>query len=84
MSKWYFLGIGVLVAILFAAFHRVAPDAGHEAVLIKKPWIFGHGGVDPTPILSGATWVAFSTDAVIVSKQPQQFAVHFEDLMSLN
>ena len=82
MSKWYFLGIGVLVAILFVACHRVAPDAGHEAVLIKKPWIFGHGGVDPTPVVSGATWVAFSTDAVVVSKQPQQFAVHFEDLMS--
>jgi len=23
----------------------ISPDAGQEAVLIDKPWIFGHGGV---------------------------------------
>ena len=40
---------------------RVAPDAGHEAVLIQKPWFFGHGGVLPEPVPSGATWVAWST-----------------------
>ena len=82
MSKVYLLGLGVLVLISLFSLRRVTPDAGHEAVLIKKPWIFGHGGVDPHPVVSGATWVAFSTDAVIVSKQPQQFGVHFEDLMS--
>jgi regulator of protease activity HflC (stomatin/prohibitin superfamily) len=82
MAKLYFVGIGVLIVALLVSLRRVAPDAGHEAVLIKKPWIFGHGGVDSSPVVSGATWVAFSTDAVIVSRQPQQFGVHFEDLMS--
>ncbi len=73
----------LLLGILFlAACHRVAPDAGHEAVLVKKPWFFGHGGVSQEPIASGATWVAISTDAQYVSKQPQQFGVHFDDLMS--
>ena len=26
--------------------HGVRPDADEEAVLIKKPWFFGHGGVE--------------------------------------
>lgn len=78
MITWFVVSL----VFLLSACHRVAPDAGHEAVLIKKPWFFGHGGVSSAPVLSGATWVAVSTDAVIVSKQPQQFAVHFEDLMS--
>src|SRR5262245_20975624 len=82
MRKLYLFTIAVLLPIVFFACRRVAPDAGHEAVPIKKPWVFGHGGVSQTPVVSGATWVAFSTDAVIVSKQPQQFALHFEDLMS--
>lgn len=34
-------------------------DAGEEAVLIYKPYFFGHGGVDPTPVKTGATWTAW-------------------------
>lgn len=59
-----------------------APDAGHEAVLIKKPLIFGHGGVDTEPVKTGLTFIAPTTDAVMVNMQPLQFQVHFDDLMS--
>jgi regulator of protease activity HflC (stomatin/prohibitin superfamily) len=38
------------------------PDAGFESVLIKKPFFFGHGGVDPSPVSTGATWCAITTD----------------------
>ena len=58
------------------------PDAGHESVLIMKPWIFGHGGVDPEPVKTGLAWIALTTDATIVSMLPQQFSVHFDDFMS--
>lgn len=58
------------------------PEAGHEAVLVMHPVIFGHGGVASDPIKTGLTFIAPTTSAKYVSMQPQQFAVHFEDLMS--
>ena len=76
--------IWLLLILIFTGCYRVSPDAGQEAVLTKKPYVFGHGGVDATPITAGATWVAISTHADYVSKQPLQASVHFEDLMSLD
>jgi regulator of protease activity HflC (stomatin/prohibitin superfamily) len=71
-----------LVAVLAAGCHAVAPDAGYEAVLIHKPWFFGHGGVNPTAVKAGQSWVAPSTEAVYVTMVPQQHGIHFDDLMS--
>jgi len=36
-------------------------------VLIYKPWVFGHGGVEPQPVKTGRTYVAMSTESVLVS-----------------
>ena len=36
--------------------HGVRPDADEESVLIKKPWFFGHGGVDNEPVETGCAW----------------------------
>ena len=71
-----------LVAMMAAGCSGVTPDAGQEAVLIHKPWVFGHGGVNETPVKAGRTWVAFTTEAVYVDTVPQQHGIHFDDLMS--
>ena len=71
-----------LVAALAAGCHSVAPNAGQEAVLIQKPWVFGHGGVVTTPVKAGQSWVAVTTQAVYVTMVPQQHGIHFDDLMS--
>lgn len=42
--------------------YRVSPDADEESVLVYKPYLFGHGGVDKEAISTGATWVVASTD----------------------
>ena len=60
----------------------VNPDVGHEAVLVQKPWIFGHGGVDPVPVRTGLTFAALSTSAIDVNMQPVQYEQKFVDLMS--
>lgn len=60
----------------------VTPNAGEEGVIIRKPMIFGHGGVDPDPVKTGRKWVAITTNSVIVNMQPQQNQIHLEDLMS--
>lgn len=70
----------LILAALMAA--CVSPDAGTEAVLVKKPLIFGHGGVDSDPVSTGRSFRAPTTQVIYVNMQPQQFKEHFEDLMS--
>ena len=43
----------ILSVVVLSACSTVQPDAGHEAVLVRKPLIFGSGGVDPTPVKTG-------------------------------
>src|ERR1035437_3420693 len=56
-----------IILLLFAitslsSCYRVQPDPGTESVLVYKPFLFGHGGVDETPISTGATWCVFTTE----------------------
>jgi regulator of protease activity HflC (stomatin/prohibitin superfamily) len=60
----------------------VVPDAGMEAVLVRKPLIFGSGGVDETPVLPGRKFIAWTTQAIYVDKRPIQVGIQFDDLMS--
>lgn len=57
-------------------------DAGYQGVLVKKPWVFGHGGVDKEPIATGLTWTAPTTEVVRINVQPMQFEMQFNDFMS--
>jgi regulator of protease activity HflC (stomatin/prohibitin superfamily) len=72
----------LLLSLVSTACSSVTPGAGEQAVLVYKPWIFGHGGVDKNAVTTGQTWVAWSTEAHVVSTTPRQFNVHFEDMMS--
>src|SRR5688500_13188576 len=72
----------VVAALIGSGCHAITSDARQEAVLVKKPLIFGSGGVDPTPIKTGLSWRAISTKPVYVTVVPQQHAIHFDDLMS--
>lgn len=72
----------VLLAAIASTGCNASPDAGHEAVLIKKPLIFGHGGVADEPVKTGLTFIAPTTGAIYVNMQPIQFTEHFDDLMS--
>lgn len=70
------------MAVLATACTTAAPDPGQEAVIVRKPWIFGHGGVGKEAVKTGRSWFAPSTEVWYVVVQPQQYQVHFEDLMS--
>ena len=59
-----------------------APNAGHEVVLIEKPLIFGHGGIDPEPVKTGRTFCASTTDGIDVDMQPQKFEAELPDTMT--
>jgi regulator of protease activity HflC (stomatin/prohibitin superfamily) len=75
------IGVAASIAAL-AACSTVQPDAGHEAVLVRKPLIFGSGGVDPTPVTTGLKYVAFTTKGVDVNMQPSRVDAEFNDLMT--
>jgi regulator of protease activity HflC (stomatin/prohibitin superfamily) len=54
--------LAVLFAGLTTSCYRVQPDPGQESVLVYKPYLFGHGGVDETPISTGSTWCVITTE----------------------
>lgn len=60
------------------------PNAGEEGVLVRKPWFFGDGGVDPQPLKTGSHIVAWSTDVIRINVTPRAFEVKFDDLMPNN
>jgi hypothetical protein len=72
------------IGLATSACTSVAPDPGVEAVLTRKPIIFGHGGVDGTPIQTGRSYVAITTDVQYVNMQPQRVDMNFDDLMTSN
>ena len=75
--------IAVLLTVaLTAGCSRFAPDAGHQIVLIKKPWFFGHGGIEPTPVTTGSTFGALTTQGIDVFMQPQRFDADIPDTMT--
>ena len=56
MKKFLTLfSFALLLMLCLTSCHSVSPDADEEAVLIYKPWFFGHGGVDNNAVESGLT-----------------------------
>lgn len=72
----------VVALVMMVGCGSAAPDGGVEAVLIKKPIFFGHGGIEPTPIKTGRTFVALTTDVQYVDMQPRRVDMMFDDLMT--
>jgi regulator of protease activity HflC (stomatin/prohibitin superfamily) len=71
-----------LAAMLLAGCNTQSPGAGHEVVLIEKPWFFGHGGVDTEPVRTGLTFTAITTGGIDVNMQPQKFEALMGDTMT--
>jgi SPFH domain / Band 7 family len=59
-----------------------APNAGHEVVWVEKPLLFGHGGVDQTPVTAGREYGAMTSDAIDVDMLPQRVDMEFDDMMT--
>ena len=78
-AKW-----GLLSLLALGGCRMYSPDAGHEVVLIEKPIIFGHGGVDSEPVKTGLTIAAVTTDGVDVNMQPQKFETELADTMTMD
>lgn len=74
--------LGFLLLTTLTGCTVAEPDAGHQAVWVMKPWFFGHGGIDPTPITTGREYGALSSDATDVNMLPQRVDMEFDDMMT--
>lgn len=77
----------VFVGLVMSLFSMTSCDSvsvngDQEAVLVMKPWFFGHGGVDKTAISSGREWVAWTTDNVKFTITPTTYTETFDDMMT--
>jgi regulator of protease activity HflC (stomatin/prohibitin superfamily) len=72
----------LVVPFLLLACDSVAPSPGEEIVLVKKPYIFGRGGIEPQPVRAGRVFIAPSTDEIAVNVYPTTIKEAFTDLMS--
>ena len=81
MSKKLLVMMVVMSSLFMqGCFSLSTVDAGHEGVMIYKPYIFGKGGVDETPIKAGAVWTVWSTEVERYSVMPVKYQEVFEDL----
>jgi regulator of protease activity HflC (stomatin/prohibitin superfamily) len=76
------VAIVAVLAVTMMGCKSVAPDAGHEVVLVEKPMFFGHGGIDPEPVRTGRTFVAATTDGIDVNMQPLVYQQDLPDTMT--
>jgi regulator of protease activity HflC (stomatin/prohibitin superfamily) len=74
--------VAAMLALALAGCKSIAPDVGHEVVLVEKPMFLGHGGIDPAPIRAGRTFVAATTDGIDVNMQPLAYQQDLPDTMT--
>ena len=74
--------LGAIFVCSLSGCSTASPDAGHEAVWVMKPMIFGHGGVDPNPVKTGRSYGAITSSATYISMLPQRIDVEFDDMMT--
>lgn len=72
----------IAIATVLTGCSSYTPDAGHEVVLIEKPYFFGHGGVDPDPVRTGRIYTAWSTEGEDVYMQPTKYEIEMADMMT--
>lgn len=82
MRKIYYLMVLFALGFMMTGCHSVSADAGEEAVLVHKPWFFGHGGVDKTPVKTGLEWCWWSTDDVTFKITPVKYQERLDDIIS--
>ena len=84
-GRAFALLFSVLCPLMTSAGCILVPiDAGHEGVMVEKPFFFGHGGVDPVPATTGRIWVAPTTQVIDVDIRPIQFSEHFDIISAEN
>lgn len=80
------IGLGVvgffILVVGLGTLQLATVDGDEEAVFIKKPWIFGSGGVEDVALVEGSEWSVFTTDFIKFKNTPVKYSEDFDDVMS--
>lgn len=79
MKKINFI-LTLLTGIIMSSCSLATVDGGEEGVFIKKPLLFGSGGVDKKALTEGSSWKVFSTDYVIYSVINTKYSENLDDV----
>ena len=71
-----------IAAVIITGCHAATPNEGQVAVVVKKPWFFGDGGVRQQSVQTGREWFALSTELRYVDIKPIQFTMVIDDMFS--
>ena len=82
MYKLKLYAMIAFAALAMTSCSTVSVNGDEEAVLIQKPFFFGHGGVDPSPVLPGREFIALTTDAIKFKTTPVTYTEKFADMMT--
>ena len=82
IKSFIFSALVMCITFSITSCHGVRPDADEEAVLIAKPWFFGHGGVDMKPVGTGLTWCWWSTSSEYFKITPIRYQEVLDDIIS--
>lgn len=82
MKKSLILALVLLATASLVGCSIASPDAGHEAVWVKKPILFGASGVDRTAVTTGLSFGAVTSKPVEVEVYPQRVDMTFDDMMT--
>ena len=82
MKTFKFIFLAFIASLTMVSCHFVTPNADEEAVLIDKPWFFGHGGVREMAVTPGLKWAWWSTHSETFKTIPVRYDVTFDDIMS--
>lgn len=74
--------MAIVIMSTISSCYRVEPNADQESVLVMKPFLWGHGGVDNLPVATGAQWCAVTTDHVEFIITPSTISEEFDNLIS--
>jgi len=73
--------VAVALGTMGTVMNRVQVEAGHEAIMVDKPFfsIFDGGGVRPEPFSTGSTWLFYTTEIIRYDLRPFQHTEKFDD-----
>lgn len=74
------IAASMLILPLVGCVKTITTEPGHETVLVDKPYIFGHGGVQSETQKTGLGWYWWSTEPVHVLSYDFKIDEPFDDL----
>lgn len=72
----------MVIACLMTSCSLSTVNGDEEGVFVKKPWFFGDGGVDKTPLKEGSAWRVFTTSFYKFKKVPVRYDELIDDTPS--